>query len=110
MPLDIWFRQDIESTITAAEEANARALGAGLVTIDPALQRAYHQGFRAALSTIALAFGLPPLPLADLDEERTIIEATVSSHPRLRIPSPGSLQLLAPSLAPSGEKQPEDQV
>ena len=76
MSLDIWFREDIKNIMLAAEQANLQALQSGLWSTDPELQRAcpeckrriYHQGFRAALSTLALAFGLAPLPLQDADD------------------------------------------
>lgn len=58
MGLDIWFREDIENALLAANEScrlTAESVGVG----DP-LDRAYLKGYRAALSTIALAFGLSP--------------------------------------------------
>lgn len=65
--LDIWFREDIKNIIMAADQANSEALTAGLGFADPELQGAYMHGFRAALRTLALAFGLAPLPLQDVD-------------------------------------------
>lgn len=62
MSVDVWFTQDIRQIILAAVRANEEALAAGLVDRDPPHERAYHQGFRAALSTMALALGLPTLP------------------------------------------------
>jgi hypothetical protein len=102
MSLDIWFREDIKNIILAAEQANAQALEAGLGSTDPDLQRAcpeckrrtYHQGFRAALSTLALAFGLAPLPLHDPEEEEyKIIQTEISSAPRFELPLPERLRL-----------------
>jgi hypothetical protein len=65
---DIWYSEDVQRIILAAVQANEEALGAGLMGTDQARMRAYHQGFRAALSTVALALGLPTLPLAPVEE------------------------------------------
>jgi hypothetical protein len=91
--LDIWFREDIKNIILAAEQANAQALQAGMGMAEPNLQRAYHQGFRAALSTLALAFGLAPLPLHDPEEECTIVDTAMTPAPRLQLPLPEMLRL-----------------
>ena len=101
MSLDIWFREDIKNIILAAEQANVQPLEAGLGSTDPQLQKAcpeckrriYHQGFRAALSTLALAFGLAPLPLQDPEEEYKIIQTEIASAPRFELPLPGRLRL-----------------
>ena len=92
MSLDIWFREDIKNIILAAEQANVQALQAGLGSTDPELQRSYHQGFRAALSTLALAFGLAPLPLHDPEEECTIVDTAITPAPRLQLPLPERLR------------------
>ncbi len=60
-------------------EANEDALAAGLIHSDPLRKRAYHQGFRAALSTVALALGLPPLPLADAEEQLSVLDSDLSA-------------------------------
>ena len=77
MSVEVWFTQDIHQIILAAAGANEEALAAGLLSSDPCHQRVYHQGFRAALSTIALALGTPPLPPADEGEECTVIQTSV---------------------------------
>ena len=67
MGLDIWFREDIANALKAAEAASATTVaamehalvGAGQTTApDPRYLRAYREGWRAALVTVALAFGL----------------------------------------------------
>ena len=78
MSVDVWFTQDIGQIITAAVQANEDALAAGLIGNDPQRQRAYHQGFRAALSTLALALGLPQLPPADDREQCTVVDSSVA--------------------------------
>jgi hypothetical protein len=61
MALDIYFSEDIRNALLAADEAStstARACAA--VDGDQVTLRAYMEGYRAALSTVALAFGLMP--------------------------------------------------
>jgi hypothetical protein len=76
--VDVWFTQDIGQIILAAVQANEDALAAGLIGSDPQRQRAYHQGFRAALSTMALALGLPQLPPVDDREQCTVVDTAVA--------------------------------
>jgi hypothetical protein len=57
MGLDIWFKEDIANALRAAEECAAGVAELGEPT--PEL-RAYRAGFRAALATLAVAFGLVP--------------------------------------------------
>lgn len=59
--LDIYCREDIANALLAAEEASA-ATAAAMIDIigDPVKLRAYREGYRAALATVALAFGLSP--------------------------------------------------
>jgi hypothetical protein len=78
MSVDVWFTQDIGQIILAAVHANEDALAAGLIGSDPQRRRAYHQGFRAALSTMALALGLPQLPPADDRELCTVVDTAVA--------------------------------
>ena len=65
MGLDIWFAEDIRNALLAANEASA-ATAAIIAEQDLSgpqaimILRAYHKGYRAALVTVALAFGLPP--------------------------------------------------
>ena len=76
MGLDIWFAEDIRNALLAANEASAAtarvcaaAGGYGGVEASrrlastepyPSLLRAYLEGYRAALATVALAFGIAP--------------------------------------------------
>ncbi|MGB9299151.1 MAG: hypothetical protein WCD51_01015 [Anaerolineae bacterium] len=78
MSVDVWFTQDIRQVILAAVRANEEALAAGLVDRDPPHERAYHQGFKAALSTLALALGLPMLPPIDDEERCTVVESPMA--------------------------------
>ncbi len=78
MSVDVWFTQDIGQIILAAVQANEDALAAGLIGSDPQRQRTYHQGFRAALSTMALALGLPQLPPVDDRELCTVVDTAVA--------------------------------
>lgn len=61
MGLDIFFSEDIRNALQAADEASSStarvcaAVGGDQVTL-----RAYLEGYRAALTTVALAFGLSP--------------------------------------------------
>jgi len=61
MGLDIYCRADIANALLAAEEASS-ATAAAMVDVvgDPVKLRAYREGYRAALATVALAFGLSP--------------------------------------------------
>ncbi len=61
MGLDVWFRDDITAALLAADQASATTVAAlGDGTVNPETIRAFRQGFRAALATVALAFGLEP--------------------------------------------------
>jgi hypothetical protein len=75
--VDVWFTHDIEQIILAAVHANEEAIAAGMLGSNPLRQRSYHQGFRAALSTLALALGLPQLPPADDREECAVVDSSV---------------------------------
>ena len=77
MSVDVWFTHDIEQIILAAVHANEEAIAAGMLGSDPSRQRSYHQGFRAALSTLALALGLPQLPPTDDREVCTAVHSSV---------------------------------
>ena len=72
MGLDIWFREDIYNALLAANEANA-ATTMVIAEVSEDLQllhdparalpltlRVYREGYKAALSTVALAFGISP--------------------------------------------------
>ena len=63
MALDVWFKDDIKNSLLSVNQASGDAATIvinGLV--DPRELRAYRAGFRAALVSIALAFGIdiPP--------------------------------------------------
>jgi hypothetical protein len=75
MGLDIFFGEDIRNALLAADEASSStarvcaAVGGDQVTL-----RAYLEGYRAALSTVALAFGLSPA-IIDSHGETLEVEA-----------------------------------
>ena len=59
MSLDIYFKDDVASALLAADRASGSTAAALRgVTGDVDYLRAYRQGYRAALATIAVAFGL----------------------------------------------------
>ncbi len=59
MSLDIWFADDIRNALMAADRASGSTTAALQgVARDVDYLRAYRQGYRAALATIAAAFGL----------------------------------------------------
>ena len=92
MGLDIFFAEDIRNALQAADEASTStarvcaAVGGDQVTL-----RAYLEGYRAALTTVALAFGLSPAiiagrrPLSWSGQEETLeVEArTVGDAPSM---------------------------
>ena len=59
MGLDLWFREDIENALRAAEAASAATVAVLGETGNPEVVRAYRQGYRAALAVVAQAFGIP---------------------------------------------------
>lgn len=67
MGLDVWFREDIANAIMAAGQACA-ATAAMIEEIhsDEIQLRAYRRGYQAALTTVALAFGIPSNSLTTL--------------------------------------------
>lgn len=60
MGLEVYYPQDIRNALLAAEQANNAAMMAvgGEDAADSAFVQGYGAGYRAALVTIALAFGL----------------------------------------------------
>lgn len=68
MGLDVWFAEDIRNALLAANEASAATArvcaalgGCGRDESSTRLcLRAYREGYRAALATVALAFGIAP--------------------------------------------------
>jgi hypothetical protein len=74
MSLDLFFAKDIRNALMAADEASSSTArvcaavdGDGRGNNSPLL-RAYLEGYRAALSTVALAFGLSPAIIAGRGE------------------------------------------
>ena len=57
MALDVWYKSDIQNALSAAEQASGAALTAAGNGNDPFVA-GYRAGYRAALATVALAFGL----------------------------------------------------
>jgi len=73
MGLDIWFKEDIANALIAADEAaSATAAALSEVTNDPERLRTYREGYRAALTTLALAFGISPLAVMTAPEEKRL--------------------------------------
>ena len=61
MSLNLFFAEDIRNALLAADEASSStARVCAAVGGDPVTLRAYLEGYRAALTTVALAFGLSP--------------------------------------------------
>jgi len=69
MSLDIFFSDDIRNALLAANEASGQT-AAMVATLDPRLGpgelRAFRDGFKAALVTVALAFGLAPQSIMEM--------------------------------------------
>jgi hypothetical protein len=57
MALEVYFPQDIRNVLLAAEQASSAALMATQAEHNEFAQ-GYREGYRAALTTLALAFGL----------------------------------------------------
>lgn len=61
MGLDVWFAEDIRNALMAADESSSSTAGVcAAVGGDQVTLRAYLESYRAALATVALAFGLSP--------------------------------------------------
>jgi len=61
MGLDIFFVENIRNALVAASKAGlATARVCAAEGSDPVVLHAYLEGYRAALTTVALAFGLEP--------------------------------------------------
>jgi hypothetical protein len=108
--LDIWFAEDIRNALLAANEASAATvaviaeMGAGpstssrqpmadSINLATARLRAYREGYKAALATLALAFGIAPQaialhsldgaedgPLEELDRQNLWARRATRSH------------------------------
>jgi hypothetical protein len=70
MGLDIWFVEDVARALLAADQASSTTVAAmehalggadGSTVADPRYLQAYREGYKAALVTVATAFGLKPL-------------------------------------------------
>lgn len=86
MGLDIHFSEDIRNALLAADEASSStARVCAAVGGDQVSLRAYLEGYRAALTTVALAFGLSPTIIADqgqtLEMGATVSDVSRSDHP-----------------------------
>jgi hypothetical protein len=89
MSLDIFFAEDIRNALLAADEASsstARVCAAmgGNGRDESATRlylRAYLEGYRSALTTVALAFGLSPAIIASRGETLEVEARTVGETP-----------------------------
>jgi len=59
MSADVWLKRDIANALTAAYQA-ARETSCGIGGADPVRAASFHAGYRSALSTVALFFGIAP--------------------------------------------------
>jgi hypothetical protein len=81
MGLDIFFAEDIRNALLAADEASSStarvctAVGGDQVTL-----RAYLEGYRAALTTVALAFGLSPAFITGYQRDVLEVQARAVSE------------------------------
>jgi hypothetical protein len=89
MGLDIFFAEDIRNALLAADEASSStarmctAIG-GDSRDDPPTRlylRAYLEGYRSALTTVALAFGLSPALIASRGETVEVEARTIGETP-----------------------------
>ncbi|MGQ9684406.1 MAG: hypothetical protein ACUVX9_17915 [Anaerolineae bacterium] len=70
MSFDVWFAEDIRHILLAAERASDLSLAqAEEGSTDPNALRAFRRGYRAALTAVALACGLP---LEDASERQPV--------------------------------------
>ncbi len=76
--LDIWFREDILHALQAADQASATTAAAmESVVGDPRYLCASREGYRAALITVAMAFGIEPAMTAGTNE---VLDPVRSPH------------------------------
>jgi len=82
MGLNVYYPQDVRNALLAAEQSTTAALAAG--GGDDAYTHGYREGYRAALTTIALAFGLlpnsPPVSALAKAGERGELEGGLARH------------------------------
>lgn len=76
MSLQVYYPADIRNALAAAEQAQRAALQAAGGGSD--FVQGFQEGYRAALTTVALAFGLIPRPEAPGAEWETGIPTTSS--------------------------------
>lgn len=75
MSADVWFKRDIANALLATYQA-ARETSYAIGGNDTARTASYHAGYRSAISTMALFFGISPalvLPEENMSM-RTIME------------------------------------
>jgi uncharacterized protein GlcG (DUF336 family) len=78
MGLDIFFAEDIRNALMAADEASSStARVCAAVSGDQVTLRAYLEGYRAALTTVALAFSFAPSVIAGRRETLEVETRTV---------------------------------
>jgi hypothetical protein len=83
MGLEVYYPADIRNALLAAEQAaGATAAAAGNNGDDP-FAAGFLAGYRAALATLALAFGLTACPEVH-PSDRTIAPPTITSPPLSR--------------------------
>jgi len=88
MGLEVYYPEDIRNALLAAEQASGTALqvvgGEG-----NELARGYREGYQAALTTIAIAFGLvqPYGRIENHGLEATFLSATIGLNPNV-LPRP----------------------
>lgn len=59
MSADVWLKRDIANALLAAYQA-ARETSCAIGGADPVRTASFHAGYRSALSTVALFFGIAP--------------------------------------------------
>jgi hypothetical protein len=59
MSADVWLKRDIANALLAAYQA-ARETSCAIGGVDPVRMASFHAGYRSALSTVALFFGIAP--------------------------------------------------
>lgn len=78
MGLDIYFSEDLRNALMAADEASSStARVCAAISRNQVTLRAYLEGYRAALTTVALAFGLSPAVIAGRGETLEVEASTV---------------------------------
>ena len=100
MGLDVYFREDVLHALLAAEQASAATVAILGDAAHPAQVRAFRQGYRAALATVAIAFGLDP---AAVDNDLRLTATAAGTRPQSRPACPPGTE---PRLA--GPRYPEN--